>query len=129
MGQLSSILRNGPNNVLTFWCPGCKEAHSINCGDGASPSWAWNGNIDKPTFAPSIFIKTGHFVPSFKPGDFCWCKYYEEFSDDIVDYGCKICHSFVTDGMIQFLDDSTHHLRGTTVEIPPWPNKDTVGDI
>ncbi len=31
-----------------------------------------------------------------------------------------ICHSFVTDGRIQFLSDCTHPLAGQTVDIPEW---------
>jgi hypothetical protein len=30
----------------------------------------------------------------------------------------QVCHSFITDGFIQFLDDCTHPLAGQTVEIP-----------
>ena len=30
------------------------------------------------------------------------------------------CHSFVTDGRIQFLTDSTHTLAGQTVPLPAW---------
>jgi hypothetical protein len=29
-----------------------------------------------------------------------------------------VCHSFVRDGRIEFLSDSTHHLSGQTVELP-----------
>jgi hypothetical protein len=32
-----------------------------------------------------------------------------------------VCHSFVTDGRIQFLNDCTHPLAGQTVDIPEWP--------
>jgi hypothetical protein len=30
----------------------------------------------------------------------------------------RVCHSFVTDGKIQFLGDCTHALAGQTVELP-----------
>lgn len=30
------------------------------------------------------------------------------------------CHSFVTDGRIQFLGDCTHSLAGQTVDLPDW---------
>jgi hypothetical protein len=30
------------------------------------------------------------------------------------------CHSFVTDGKIQFLPDCYHSLKGQTVELPEW---------
>ena len=31
------------------------------------------------------------------------------------------CHTFVTDGRIQFLGDCTHALAGQTVDLPDWP--------
>jgi hypothetical protein len=33
----------------------------------------------------------------------------------------EVCHSFVSEGVIQFLDDCTHSLVGQSVELPPWP--------
>jgi hypothetical protein len=59
--------------------------------------WEWNGSLDKPTFKPSIFVnarQSNPMVPS--------------------------CHSFVTDGRIQFLNDCTHALAGQTVDLPEW---------
>ena len=35
----------------------------------------------------------------------------------------SVCHSFVTDGLIQFLGDCTHALAGQTVDMPPWPGE------
>jgi hypothetical protein len=35
-----------------------------------------------------------------------------------------VCHSFVTDGKIQFLSDCTHALAGQTVALPDWPTED-----
>lgn len=32
------------------------------------------------------------------------------------------CHSFVRDGKIEFLNDSTHSLAGQTVDLPPLPD-------
>lgn len=32
------------------------------------------------------------------------------------------CHSFVRDGKIEFLSDSTHKLAGQTVDLPPLPD-------
>jgi hypothetical protein len=39
-------------------------------------------------------------------------------------YRCLVCHSFVTEGRIEFLSDSTHELAGQTVPIPEWPYDD-----
>jgi hypothetical protein len=32
-----------------------------------------------------------------------------------------VCHVFVENGKIRFLDDCTHELAGKTVDIPVWP--------
>jgi len=31
-----------------------------------------------------------------------------------------LCHSFITNGYIRFLNDCTHELAGETIEIPEW---------
>ena len=53
--------------------------------------------MDSPTFTPSIFVNRGEVNPT-----------------------APACHSFVTDGKIQFLGDCSHSMAGTTVEIPDW---------
>jgi len=55
--------------------------------------WKWNGSTELPSFTPSYLIEGGD--PSYK------------------------CHSYVTNGRIQFLPDSTHELSGKTVDLPP----------
>lgn len=77
-----------------FWCPGCDGAHSINVGEGLGPRWTFNGDYDKPTFKPSIFVNKGQACPSL-----------------------PACHSWVTDGQITFLADSTHKMAGQTVPL------------
>lgn len=71
-----------------FWCPGCDCSHSCN------DSWQFNGDVEKPTFRPSILVNgNAHLQHPELPR----------------------CHSFITDGMIQFLSDCTHSLAGQTV--------------
>jgi len=103
---------------IRFTCPGCAsdQAHGnfggYNClpvhwtppGMERSPNiagldlWTFNGDFDRPTFSPSILTQS-------------------TWSD-----GSKFCcHSFVTDGRIQFLGDCTHVLAGQTVDLPEIP--------
>jgi hypothetical protein len=78
-----------------FQCPGCGFCHQVFVKNvGGNPVWGWNGSLEKPTFTPSI--KTWWDTPTQR----------------------HVCHSFVTDGNIQFLEDCTHDLRGRTVELP-----------
>ncbi|WP_164828247.1 hypothetical protein [Sinorhizobium medicae] len=62
----------------------------------------YNGNPDVPTFTPSVLV-TNNGPDAGKDGP-----------------PPAICHSFVTDGRIQFLADCTHALAGQTVDMPGW---------
>ncbi len=75
-----------------FFCPGCLNTHAVSVnGRRNSCNATWGWNGSVDS-------------PTFTPSINC------------VGY----CHSFVTDGKIQFLGDSTHKLAGQTVEIPDW---------
>jgi hypothetical protein len=106
MSRQSKVLRHSNDNALTFWCPGCDGAHAIQHGAGAGPRWGWNGSTDSPTFTPSILVR----YPANPDA-------IEEFKEWRTQ---RVCHSFVTDGRIQFLDDCTHALAGQTVDLPEW---------
>ena len=106
MARLSAKLRslafdsNRERTGIAFWCPGCGESHAVcTSGDHAKgPVWQWNGDIDAPTLSPSILVR-------------------HRFRDR-----GEICHSFVRDGKIEFLDDSTHSMSGQAVPLPDWPS-------
>lgn len=65
-------------------CPGCGMSHLFD------NRWNFNGDVDKPTFTPSMLAR--------------WPEN-------------NVCHSFVTDGKIKFLNDCTHDLKGQEVEM------------
>lgn len=119
MSALSNKLRDVQSDQgrgIAFWCPGCKEAHIVWLD-----RWGWNTNIDRPTFTPSILVRSGHFAPHWD-GKNCWCTYNREDGvADVAPFKCVTCHSFVTDGVIDFLGDCTHELAGQKVEIPDFP--------
>jgi len=75
-----------------FECPGC------NCLHAFGRNHAFNGDLVRPTFLPSLLIGA---VTAGVPG-------------------VRRCHSHVTEGRIQFLADCTHALAGTTVDMEPW---------
>ena len=52
--------------------------------------WTWNGSTDSPTLMPSVLSE----IP-----------------------GLFRCHTWITDGKAQFLDDCDHDLRGQTIEL------------
>src|SRR5690348_8288385 len=100
-----------------LWCPGCSDAHRIN------QTWQFNGDTEKPTFEPSILVTSGHYEPGFVQGHDCWCSYNEKHPDKPSRFECHRCHSFLRDGMWQFLSDCSHALAGQTVpmiDLPGW---------
>ena len=96
--SLIKMAKDGTDDMVLFECPGCGFPHSVYVNTSVHPCWTWNGSLDSPTFSPSI-------------------KVTYPWGDPPVD---KVCHSFVTDGKIQFLGNCTHSLAGQTVPIPVW---------
>lgn len=81
-----------------FECPGCGIGHAPYTKNyPGGPVWSFNGDVEKPTFHPSVLVK--------------W-----DFSGEGM--ATKVCHSFVREGLIEFLGDCTHALAGQTVELP-----------
>jgi hypothetical protein len=108
---------------IRFLCPGCLwpddgtpqgvvlpvnwlppgQVESQHTSNGQH--WGFNGDMERPTLTPSV-LSTSGCEPGCQrhaPGD-CMPK--------------RVCHSFVTDGRIQFLGDCTHALAGQTVDLP-----------
>lgn len=111
------VLRVIAGGLVAFRCPGCKELHQVRVEGYGRPRWGFNGDYERPTFTPSVRVRTGHYVPGHENGP-CWCTYAKEHPEDDDSFKCSICHSFVTDGHIRFLDDCTHDLRGKVVPLP-----------
>jgi Family of unknown function (DUF6527) len=116
-----NVLKATSNGMLLFRCPGCKSTHGVSVDSeefknwtkqvsyGAHakrPAWGWNGDMVKPTFSPSILVT----YPANLNAS-------EEFSEWRTD---RVCHSFITDGNIQFLGDCTHELANQIVPLPEW---------
>jgi hypothetical protein len=82
--------KRATDSTILIECPGCKSDHGIDA------RWTFNNDFNKPTFVPSLHV---HY--KLIKGEYC-------------------CHSFVTDGKIQFLSDTTHWLSGQTVDLPDY---------
>lgn len=74
---------------------------------------SWQVNIDTATISPSILVY-GHktLIDNSLTGDSLMAP--ENITTT------PQCHSFVTNGQIQFLSDSTHALSGQTVDLQDW---------
>lgn len=91
----------------------------IRVAQAAGSGWGYNGDAERPTFTPSVLVTSGHFMPSHDPAKGCYCTNPPP-TEDGWGFECARCHSFVTDGRIQFLDDCTHALAGQTVDLPDY---------
>lgn len=121
MRILSKILRADDLNYhLSFMCPGCKQTHTIKHRGDAGLTWSWNGNAEYPTFSPSILVRGTKLTDKGEHDIEDWRKAGCPKRDQPFDSVARVCHSFVTDGKIQFLTDSTHELAGQTVDLPEF---------
>lgn len=92
--------QDGSPYGVRFECPGCTEPHVVPTGSSPN-AWGFNDDLERPTLTPSILVHP-HGV----------------LRDDGSVGQSHRCHSFVTDGRIQFLSDCTHALAGQTVDLP-----------
>jgi hypothetical protein len=139
--------------VLTF-CPGCKMSHPFTIDNGGMtrssgdprPTWEWDGNLESPTFSPSMLVYSSvrvcldnHQVEPCVDHDKCGEKshrilnYYEVVDETEWTYGHEVstedhvcrwgnCHSFLRAGVWEFLSDSAHSLAGQNVPMVPLPD-------
>ncbi len=47
--------------LYMFWCPACHETHSFDVGEG-DDKWRFNGDMDKPSFFPSLRYDKCHLI-------------------------------------------------------------------
>lgn len=94
------------DGTALFECPGCGVPHGIPVKSEGKSNWGWNGSLEAPTFTPSILVTY--------PANPNALEEFKEWKTE------RCCHSFVRDGHIQFLGDSTHPLAGQTVELPEF---------
>lgn len=120
MSALGSKLRRLEGGRVAFECPGCGHIHAVTVADDGrhhpGHAWGFNGDGDRPTFTPSILVRTPEWVPPVTGENLEEWK-RNPWPQTKVE---TVCHSFVTDGRIQFLGDCTHALAGQTVDLPDF---------
>lgn len=71
-------------------CPACGWSHLFD------QRWTFNGDVESPTFAPSMLV---HGDP---------------------DGGPKRCHSYLRNGVWEYLSDCEHGMPNQCVPVPDW---------
>lgn len=90
------FLKSGSD--ILFKCPGCIGPQRIPV-EGQN-AWGFNGDLNSPTLTPSILARRSNGTGLY-----------------------FVCHSFVKEGKIEFLNDCTHSLKGQTVDLPDIENE------
>lgn len=93
-----AVKSDGSHHSWMWVCPACDAIHQ--CDD----RWTFSGSRERPTFRASVLVHAVERTADSVPG-------YE---------GRPRCHSYVTDGRIEYLSDSTHAFAGQTVDLPDW---------
>lgn len=110
--QVSATLRKTADGY-SHWCPGCGETHRIPTG---AAGWSFNGNVEKPTFSPSVRLTGKQTVKNDQGG---WTGEWVRGPDGkALDY---CCHYFINDGVIDFQGDCTHAFKGCKEPLPDLP--------
>lgn len=91
-----SIEQHYSSDGWVIKCPGCGNQHFIP-NNGV---WTFNGDVEKPTFKPSINESCNAPGPKHNPR---------------IPY--SRCHYVITDGMIHFCEDCTHDKKNQTLEL------------
>ena len=100
------VLKGNDCTLYCFYCPGCRREHPFTVrSDGKHPAWTFDGNLESPTFSPSLRVLDG--------------------------WGGTECHLFLRAGKIEYCADSRHEFAGKTIDLPDWkpyeeynPNED-----
>jgi hypothetical protein len=111
----------GGTTSQLFRCPGCDMHHVVYTSGAGVPHWDYNGNADAPTFRPSVLVTWTQWVPPITDAG---VKRGIMDGTVVQTQQDRVCHSFITDGKIQYLGDCTHSLAGQTVDLPDTGEND-----
>lgn len=55
---VTTTYEHGDVRSVWTWCPGCDRLHPFRLapGDERGVFWEWDGNLDVPTFSPSLLV-------------------------------------------------------------------------
>lgn len=102
---LSKKLYQHVNGMIGFHCPACDQMHFYRTKEFEfpGPKWDFNGNVENPTFSPSLLVLTN-------------APRNEEEKINRVEY--TQCHLFITNGQILYCTDCPHELAGQSIPLP-----------
>ncbi len=101
-----TVIDQGVNKRYHFyWCYGCDSLHFVAINPDKNTigaGWDFSGTLENPIYSPSQLIRY-----EYGPAE---------------ERKTHICHTFIKDGMIQYLGDCTHEFRNQTIPMSPLPD-------
>ena len=109
--KVSAYTHQGSDIVrgYTFECPGCGMSHAVQTNDPGGYNWGFNGNVDAPTFSPSLLVRGTQTLTDE--------EVERLLRTEKIEPKPLVCHSLIREGRIEFLSDCTHALAGKTVDM------------
>lgn len=97
------------HGTYMFKCP-AGHNHYINTKvqNHVNAQWDFNGDLDNPTFHPSVNERSGSYVDQNYKDDHEFHGYGQSYQ----------CHFIITEGKIHFQADCSHELRGQVLDLP-----------
>lgn len=111
MSRINPYFREQNPGHLMYHCEGCDMPHVVYVGPDKpnQPRWDFNGDYEKPTFSPSVLVHYPHWSPPAT----------EENPNPPNQVRVEgRCHTFIRNGMVEFLSDCSHSLAGQTRPMP-----------
>ena len=88
-----------PQGQPAFFCPACRVYHefSVDVANSLGGMWTWNEDHDSPTIDQTVITKIG-----------------DQASGQV-----WICEAWVHDGLVSFMEATTHLAAGQTLPLQP----------
>ena len=98
-----NVIEVSADGIALWYCPACKHGHGvpIEGQPGRQQVWKFNNRKQKPTLTPSVIVRD---LPKH-----------------------SVCHSTITEGVIEFMKDSTHSMAGKTFTMKKMPQDEPLG--
>lgn len=122
---LSNKLAEMGDGMYRHFCPGCNDFHYFNTikdPELNNPTWTWNGEAINVTIFPSMLIYTDRprWLGTSQFDEILERK-RKDPSFEIPYERHVLCHYWLTNGKLIYLNDSAHSFKGQTVDLPDLP--------
>jgi hypothetical protein len=105
---MSKLLYNETDSSYEIYCPGCNTKHKVftKLSAGCTQVHKFDGNLEKPTFSPSVLIDYGLDAVNNR----------------------RVCHFFVSEGSLNY-QNCFHIFKNREVPLKSFSSEPTTSSI